>query len=143
MPKNIMDKLDKKSRGVVGEFRTFALRGNVMDMAVGIVIGSAFGAIVNSFVNDLIMPLVGFLTAGRDFTKLRFAFGDGDYINYGTFIQTVVNFFVIALSIFMMVKVINFVRRPKSKDEEGEKPTEAELLVEIRDILKEGKSDAP
>jgi large conductance mechanosensitive channel len=134
-----MERKDKKSiaerrKDVVGEFKKFALRGNVTDMAVGIVIGSAFGAIVNSFVNDLIMPLVGFLTAGKDFTQMRFRFGHESYINYGNFIQTVVNFFVIALSIFIVVKIVNRIRRPK---EAAPPPvTETDVLIEIRDLLK-------
>ncbi|MDR1027923.1 MAG: large-conductance mechanosensitive channel protein MscL [Clostridiales Family XIII bacterium] len=133
-------KKDKKDiaeqrKGIIGEFKQFALRGNVMDMAVGIVIGSAFGAIVNSFVNDLIMPLVGFLTAGQDFTQMKIPFGDDSYINYGNFIQTVVNFFVIALSIFLVIKIINSIRKPK--DSAPPPLTETDVLVEIRDLLKE------
>jgi large conductance mechanosensitive channel len=125
----------ESKKGVIGEFKQFALRGNVIDMAVGIVIGSAFGAIVNSFVNDLIMPIVGFLTAGKDFTQMKFPFGEDSYITYGNFIQTVVNFFVIALSIFIVVKIINKIRKPK--DETPPPLTETDVLVEIRDILKE------
>jgi large conductance mechanosensitive channel len=129
--------MSERRKGIVEEFKQFALRGNVMDMAVGIVIGSAFGAIVNSCVNDLIMPLVGFLTAGRDFTQMRVAFGDDSYINYGNFIQTVVNFFVIALCIFIVVKIVNSIRKPKEKETAPPAPTETDVLVEIRDILKE------
>ncbi|MDR1954079.1 MAG: large-conductance mechanosensitive channel protein MscL [Clostridiales Family XIII bacterium] len=129
--------LIRKRKRVVDEFKQFALRGNVMDMAVGIVIGSAFGAIVNSFVNDLIMPIVGFLTAGKDFSQMKISFGEDSYIMYGNFIQTVVNFFVIALSIFVMVKVINRIRKPKI---ETPPPTETDVLMEIRDLLKETSS---
>ncbi|MDR0356787.1 MAG: large-conductance mechanosensitive channel protein MscL [Clostridiales Family XIII bacterium] len=131
------DATAKKS--IIEEFKQFALRGNVVDMAVGIVIGAAFGAIVNSLVNDLVMPFVGFLTAGRDFTQMRIAFGRDSYIYYGNFIQAVVNFFVIALSIFVAVKLLNAIRKPK--EETPPPPSEAELLAEIRDILKERASE--
>jgi large conductance mechanosensitive channel len=124
-----------KHKGIVDDFKAFALRGNVVDMAVGIVIGAAFGNIVNSFVNDLIMPFVGFLTAGKDFTKMVFTFGEGDTVRYGAFIQAVINFFVIALSIFVVVKVFSALSRPK--DDAPVEPTEAEILKEIRDLLKE------
>jgi large conductance mechanosensitive channel len=128
--------LTKKS--LVGEFKEFALKGSVLDLAVGIVIGSAFGAIVNSFVNDLIMPFVGFLTAGKDFSKMQVQLGEAT-IMYGNFIQTLVNFFVIAFAIFIMVKFINVLRRPKNEDPEPvpEVSPETEILSEIRDILKD------
>ncbi|MDR0853417.1 MAG: large-conductance mechanosensitive channel protein MscL [Clostridiales Family XIII bacterium] len=127
----------KKHKGIVDDFKQFALRGNVVDMAVGIVIGAAFGNIVNSFVKDLIMPLVGLLTAGKDFSKMMFSFGDGDAILYGAFIQAVINFFVIALSIFIVVRVMN--RLSKPKDEPAPDPTELDVLNEIRDLLKAQK----
>jgi large conductance mechanosensitive channel len=129
-------KLAKKS--LVGEFKEFALKGSVLDLAIGIVIGSAFGAIVNSFVNDLIMPLIGFITAGKDFSKMQVHLGEAT-IMYGSFIQTLVNFFVIAISIFIMVKFINVLRRPKKDEVEPEISKETEILTEIRDILKETK----
>jgi large conductance mechanosensitive channel len=125
----------EKRKSIIGEFKQFALRGNVVDMAVGVVIGSAFGAIVNSFVNDLIMPLVGFLTAGKDFTQMKIPFGNESYIYYGSFIQTVVNFFVIALSVFIVIKIVNGIRKPK--DTAPPPLTETDVLVEIRDLLKE------
>jgi large conductance mechanosensitive channel len=121
-------------RGIIAEFREFALKGNVIDMAVGVVVGAAFSAIVNSFVKDIILPLVGFLTAGQDFTQMKFEFGDGDAIAYGNFIQTVVNFFIIAFSIFVVVKIINKLRNPKDTSPPVK---EADVLVEIRDILKD------
>jgi large conductance mechanosensitive channel len=135
--KNIKKHL-KKGNGILNEFKTFALRGNVIDLAVGIVIGAAFTSIVNAFVNDLIMPFIGFITAGTDFNKLYLKLGDAT-IAYGNFIQTIVNFFVIAVAVFLMVKVINLLRRGKPDDspEAVEAAAEEKLLTEIRDLLKE------
>jgi large conductance mechanosensitive channel len=134
--KNIKKHL-KKGHGILNEFKTFALRGNVVDLAVGIVIGAAFTSIVNAFVNDIIMPFIGFVTAGTDFNKLSLKLGDAT-IAYGNFIQTIVNFFVIALTVFMMVKVINLLRRDKPDDSPAaEAAAEEKLLTEIRDLLKE------
>ena len=124
------------TKGFISDFRSFALRGTVVDMAVGVVIGGAFGGIINSFVNNLVMPFIGMITAGQDFTKLAFHFGDGSTINYGLFIQSIVNFFVIALAVFLMIKLINSVLRKK----EAAEPSQLAVLVEIRDLLKDGKS---
>ena len=119
------------------EFKKFAMKGNVIDLAVGVVIGGAFGKIVSSLVEDLIMPLVGLLLGGVDFSGLSYTFGD-TVIKYGQFIQTVVDFFIIAFSIFM---VIRFLNRFKKKEEEAEVVPEVdkkeELLTEIRDLLRE------
>ena len=119
------------------EFKKFAMKGNVIDLAVGVVIGGAFGKIVSSLVDDLIMPLVGLLLGGIDFSGLSYPFGD-TVIKYGLFIQTVVDFFIIAFSIFM---VIRFLNRFKKKEEEAEVVAEVdkkeELLTEIRDLLRE------
>jgi large conductance mechanosensitive channel len=128
---------DKKNfiQGFIQEFKEFALQGNVFDMAVGVVIGTAFSNIIKSFINDLIMPCVGLLTAGKDFTQMKYSFGDGSAILYGDFIQNVVNFFIIAISIFLVVKFINAVRKPKPAEPPA--PTDVDLLMEIRDLLKE------
>jgi large conductance mechanosensitive channel len=119
------------------EFKKFAMKGNVIDLAVGVVIGGAFGKIVSSLVEDLIMPLVGLLLGGVDFSSLSYTFRD-TVIKYGQFIQTVVDFFIIAFSIFM---VIRFLNRFKKKEEEAEVVQEVdkkeELLTEIRDLLRE------
>ena len=119
------------------EFKKFAMKGNVIDLAVGVVIGGAFGKIVSSLVEDLIMPLVGLLLGGVNFSGLSYPFGD-TVIKYGQFIQTVVDFFIIAFSIFM---VIRFLNRFKKKEEEAEVVVEVdkkeELLSEIRDLLRE------
>ena len=110
---------------VLGEFREFAVRGNVIDLAVGVVIGTAFGKIVNSLVNDVIMPPIGILVNGVDFKSLAITLKHGPdaksmvTLNYGNFIQTVVEFVIIAWSVFLMVKVLNRIRRL------GEKPQPA------------------
>ena len=109
-------------KSFIKEFKAFISRGNVMDMAVGVIIGGAFTAIVNSLVNDVMMPLLSLLTGGFDFTKLSVVFGEGEHaatLNYGAFIAAVINFLLIALVIFVFIKLINkFVR--KKKDQEVE-----------------------
>lgn len=139
---------------VIKEFKTFAMRGNVVDMAVGIIMGGAFGKIVTSFVNDVVMPPLGALIGGIDFADMKLTVKDavlndaGEVIknavtlNYGVFINTIIDFLIIAFAIFMMVKAIN-----KMKKKEVEKPAapvtppepsnEEKLLTEIRDLLKE------
>lgn len=123
------------------EFKKFAIKGNVMDMAVGIIIGAAFGKIVSSFVADIIMPPIGVLLGGIDFSKLHITLReasdttDAISINYGIFINTIIDFIIIAFAIFLVVKQIN-----KLKKKEEAKPTEPSedilLLREIRDSLK-------
>jgi large conductance mechanosensitive channel len=129
----------KKHLGVIQEFKEFAVKGNMIDLAVGVVIGTAFTGLVKAFVDDLMMPVIGFITAGSDFKHLKFAFGEKSEILYGDFIQNLVNFFLVALAVFIMVKIVNAFRRPK--DEEPAPPTEAELLTEIRDLLKDRAAD--
>ena len=129
---------------MMSEFRDFAMRGNVVDMAVGIVIGGAFGKIVSSFVNDVLMPPIGMMLGGVNFTDLavtlREAAGEAGAVtlNYGAFIQTVVDFIIIAFAIFMVIKAMNNL---KKKEEEAppappQPSTEETLLTEIRDLLK-------
>lgn len=129
---------------MMSEFRDFAMRGNVVDMAVGIVIGGAFGKIVSSFVNDVLMPPIGMLLGGVNFTDLSMTLKEasGDVaavtMNYGSFVQTVVDFIIIAFAIFMVIKAMNSM---KKKEEEAPaappKPSvEETLLTEIRDLLK-------
>ncbi|MCM3707017.1 MULTISPECIES: large conductance mechanosensitive channel protein MscL [Cytobacillus] len=118
------------------EFKKFALKGNVLDLAVGVVIGAAFGKIVSSLVDDIIMPLVGLLMGGVDFTDLMVKVG-GAQVKYGLFIQNVVDFFIVAFSIFVFIRIIN--NRFKKKEEEALEPEvdpNVELLTEIRDLLK-------
>ena len=121
---------------MLSEFKKFALKGNVLDLAVGVVIGGAFGKIVASLVADLIMPIVGLLLGGVDFSNLSFTYGDA-IIKYGSFLQTVVDFFIIAFSIFLFIRLIS---RFKKKEEVTESApvidTKEELLTEIRDLLK-------
>ncbi|CAN2248534.1 large conductance mechanosensitive channel protein MscL [Bacillus vallismortis] len=121
------------------EFKAFAMRGNIMDLAIGVVIGGAFGKIVTSLVNDIIMPLVGLLLGGLDFSGLSFSFGDA-VVKYGSFIQTIVNFLIISFSIFIVIRILNGLRRKKEAEEEAaeEAPdAQEELLKEIRDLLKQ------
>ena len=128
------------------EFKEFALKGNVVDMAVGIIIGAAFGKIVSSLVGDILMPVIGLLLGGVDFTTLSItlkeatADSDAVLLTYGNFIQTVVDFLIIAAAIFLMIKALNSLQR---KEEEAAPPAppepsaEEKLLAEIRDLLKE------
>ena len=133
--------------GMLKEFREFAVKGNVVDMAVGIILGAAFGKIVSSLVGDVVMPPSGALLGGVDFSNLSFtlieatAAAPAVVIGYGKFIQTVVDFTIIALAIFAMVKVINTLKRKEAEAPAAPpEPTAQEvLLTEIRDLLKEKK----
>jgi len=95
---------------LASEFREFAIKGSVIDLAVGVVIGAAFGKIVDSLVNDIMMPIVGIFIGGHDFSKLSYKFGEAE-IKYGNFIQTTISFIVIALVIFMVIKAMNKLKR--------------------------------
>ena len=139
------------------EFKEFAMRGNVVDMAVGVIIGAAFGKIVSSLVNDIIMPLIGVVTGGMNFTDYKLvvqkAVMDGQEIikpevtmNWGAWVQTVVDFLIVAFCIFVMIKFINNLRKKAERQKEAEaepapaapEPSkEEQLLAEIRDLLKE------
>lgn len=135
--------LEKKSKGLFEEFKTFIKRGNVIDLAVGVVIGGAFSTIVSSLVNNIIMPIIGIIIGGYDFTGLSIKVKDAS-INYGTFIQNIINFLIIAFCIFILVKVINkFLHKAKEEKEEvkeePKKSDEVILLKEIRDLLKKQK----
>ena len=116
------------------EFRDFINRGSVIDLAVAVIIGAAFTAIVNSLVNDIIMPIIGVILGGVDFTSLAVQVGDAS-ITYGNFIQAIINFLIIAFVIFMMVKAINKASGPK-KEAAPAGPSSEDLLTEIRDLLK-------
>ena len=133
------------------EFKKFAFKGNVLDMAIGVIIGGAFGSIVNSLVNDIIMPVFGAITAGMDFKSMKFVISQAVVeggvvvkpeaaIMYGNFIQNVVNFLIISGSIFMAINIINksFGKHEieEAKDDAPKPPTQEELLTEIRDLLK-------
>lgn len=132
---------------ILKEFKEFAVKGNVVDMAVGIIIGAAFGKIVSSVVSDVVMPPIGLIVGGVDFSKLAItlkqASGDATavVISYGKFIQTVVDFTIVAFAIFMLIKAINTLKR-KQEEVPAAPPAptkEVVLLSEIRDILKEKK----
>lgn len=135
------------------EFKEFAMRGNVVDMAVGVIIGGAFGKIVTSLVNDIIMPGIGVLTGGANFSEYKYvmkqAVIDGTTgevitpeaaITWGAFVQTIVDFLIIAFCIFLAIRVMNRMRKPAEPEPAAPAgPTQEELLTEIRDILKEKK----
>ena len=128
------------------EFKEFISRGNVIDLAVGVIMGSAFGNIVTSLVNDIIMPLVGAIIGGIDFTTLSVTIRDSK-IMYGSFIQNIVDFLIIAVCIFLMVKIVNKLNNLHKKKNEEEvvveeikKNEEVILLEEIRDLLKKEKN---
>jgi len=139
----------KKKNGLISEFKEFISRGSVMDLAVGVIVGTAFTAIVNSLVNDVVMPFIGWLIGGLDFSQYKIvlspAAGDTPEtaILYGTFIQNIINFLLIALVVFLMVKAINKLHR-KKEEEPAPPPApdpQVELLKEIRDLLKEEVKD--
>jgi large conductance mechanosensitive channel len=132
---------------IIKEFKEFAMRGNVVDLAVWVVIGAAFGKIVTSLVTDVIMPLIGVLTGGLNFTDYKLILRPGVLategvaaipaltLNYGTFLQVVVDFLIVAFCIFMVIKAMNKIK--KKEEEPAEKwPTQEALLTEIRDLLK-------
>lgn len=130
--------------GMLSEFKEFAIKGNVVDMAVGIIVGAAFGKIVSSFVKDIIMPPIGVAMGGVDFSDLSVIIQEaaGDVpavaIKYGAFTQTIVDFVIVAIAIFMAVKVMNSMKK-KEEEAPKEEPTpsnEEVLLAEIRDLLK-------
>jgi len=131
------DKEKKEKKSFIGEFKEFAMRGNVMDMAVGIIIGTAFSAIINSLVKDIIMPLIGLLTGNYNFANLAIKLSDNNSLTYGQFISAVINFILIALVLFLIIKFFNKMRAQK----EEVAPTELDVLTEIRDLLKEKNKD--
>ena len=142
--------------GIIKEFKEFAMRGNVIDMAVGIVIGAAFGKIVSTLVADIIMPLVGAITGGRNFTNMFVWLGDGDkpaslalakesgqpYVGYGALISVTLDFIIVAFAIFMVIKMMNTAKKRFEKQQAAvpagppELSTDQKLLSEIRDLLR-------
>ena len=161
--KDMIKNAGQKSAGIWESFKKFAFKGNVVDMAVGVIIGGAFSKIVTSLVNDLVMPLIGLLTAGQDFKTLKWVLSpavmDGETVLkpeaavlYGAFLQNVLDFLLVAMTIFVVIKVLNY-RKDKREREAAEEaarkkaeeeaaaallpkePTEQELLKEIRDLL--------
>jgi len=152
-----MKALEKKLEGTMGEFKKFILKGNIIDMAVGVIIGGAFSKIVTSLVNDILMPALGAITGGASFNTLKYVIhpavvdGAGNEVSaeaailYGSFIQNIIDFLIIGFCMFFMVKAIAMVTA-RFRHEEEEKapapagPTAEELLAEIRDLLKEKES---
>lgn len=133
------DEIIKEGSKIFGEFKDFIARGNVIDLAVGVVIGSAFGKIVTSIVNDILMPIIGIIIGGIDFSGLGLKIGSAT-VNYGMFIQNVIDFLIVAICIFFFIKVIEKVTKKKEeKVEEAKKDEQIILLEEIRDLLKESK----
>ena len=125
---------EKKKNSLIAEFKEFISRGSVMDLAIGMIMGSAFTAIVNSLVDDIIMPIIGAILSGIDFTTLMISVGDAN-ITYGNFIQAIINFLCISIVVFIIVKAMNKFRR--AKEEAPPEPSkEEQLLTEIRDLLK-------
>ena len=126
--------------GFLKEFKDFAMKGNVMDMAVGVIIGGAFGKIVSSLVDDILMPAIGMLTGGVDFSNLAVKLGAGEtaaMLKYGMFIQNIIDFLIIALCIFMMIKAMNkLIKKKEEAPAPAEPGAEEKLLGEIRDLLK-------
>ena len=147
--KQISDEKIKKEKEKVNkfinEFKTFVSRGNVLDLAVGVVVGGAFSKIVTSLVNDIITPLIGVIIGGRDFSNLSLKIGDAN-IAYGAFIQNIIDFLLIAFCIFIFIKFINkFFMKKKEEEKKVEKPKkndEVALLEEIRDLLKKEKKSS-
>ena len=137
--------------GFVKEFKEFAMKGNVMDMAVGVIIGGAFGKIVSSLVDDVLMPVIGKLTGGVSFVDLFVTLGDGEYstlaaakeagaavIAYGQFIHNIIDFLIVAFCIFLMIKAMNKLKKEEPAEPAAPAgPTQEELLAEIRDLLKQ------
>ena len=136
--------------GFIKEFKEFAVKGNVMDMAVGVIIGGAFGKIVTSLVSDVLMPVIGKMTGGISFTDMFVNLGEGSYktlaeaqeagaavLAYGQFIQNIIDFIIIAFCIFLMIKGMNKLKKEKPEEPAAPAgPTQEELLAEIRDLLK-------
>ena len=145
MPK---EKIKNKATGLLQEFKTFISRGNVIDMAVGVIIGTAFTAIVNSLVKDVVMPVISVITGGVDFTDWKWVITEGTEevaecaVLYGQFIQNIINFLLIAIVVFAMVKVISALKYKKEEEKPAEPaappapPEDIVLLREIRDLLK-------
>ena len=130
------EELAKKGGKFVNEFKDFIAKGNVLDLAVGVVIGSAFGKIVTSIVDDIIMPIVGAIIGGIDFTGLSVKIGEAN-ITYGNFVQNVIDFLIVAFCIFIFIKIISkFKRKTDEEAVEVKKDEQVVLLEEIRDLLK-------
>lgn len=134
----------KKTRGLWEEFKNFAIKGNAFELAIAVVVGASFTAIVNSLVADLVTPLLGIVTHNVDFKTLVWEVRPGLLVKYGSFLQTIFNFIVVSLSIFAVFKLVSSARKRIFREGEqavppAEKPPQERLLEEIRDLLKEKK----
>ncbi len=129
------NKIIEKGTSTFKEFKQFISKGNVIDLAVGVIIGQAFGKIVTSLVNDILMPLIGIVSGGLDFSGLSYKIKDVP-IMYGTFIQNIVDFLIVSACIFIFVKLISKLNKKEEKKEEKKKDEQVVLLEEIRDLLK-------
>lgn len=130
----------EKKPGLWEQFKAFAFKGNVFDLAIGVIIGGAFGKIVSSMVTDIIMPLFGYVTAGMNFSSLKWVLNENATITYGVFLQNLFDFLVVAVSIFLFIQLVNKTRSKLEKEKEAEiakapSPTQEQLLTEIRDLL--------
>ena len=149
----------KKKKGIIKEFKEFAIQGNLFDMAIGVIIGGVFKDLVTSFTNNIIMPIIAIFTGDVDFSNLKIALGQikidpetgedlTNYLRYGDFLSSVISFLILTFVVFMMVKTVNKLRTMSKKEEEAEKApaappepsSEEKLLTEIRDLLKEKNS---
>ena len=148
----VMGKIDKKKEKIlkdatkkggkfISDFKSFIARGNVVDLAVGVVIGSAFGKIVSSVVDDILMPIIGVLIGGIDFSSLSIKVGEAK-ITYGSFIQNVIDFLIIALFVFIVVKIFEKFSKKEEEEAEAKEDEKVVLLREIRDALKKENADS-
>jgi large conductance mechanosensitive channel len=128
-------------RHFLHEFETFAVKGNAIDLAVGVVIGAAFGQITNTLSTNILTPFVGLLLGGYDFSKLSFTLAGNAVVGYGLFLQALLNFVLIAFALFLMVKLINRLTRKKKQEEQQAKPVETEEVRVLRAILAELKKE--
>lgn len=138
-----MKEINKNNIAKISEeasaFKNFISRGNVVDMAVGVIVGGAFGKIVTSLVNDMLTPIIGVLLGGLNFTDLKIKIGNANVL-YGNFIQSIIDFLIISVCIFVMVRLFDkFKKKEDKKEEKNTKSSEVLLLEEIRDLLKENK----
>lgn len=142
MKRRKVDKNDllKKGNSTLKEFKQFISKGNVIDLAVGVIIGSAFGKIVTSLVNDLLMPVIGIMIGGLNFSSLTVRVGDAT-IRYGSFLQNVIDFLIVAACIFVFIKVVSRLSKKKEQEETIKKDEQVLLLEEIRDLLKENQKN--
>lgn len=130
----------EKGNKTLGEFKKFISKGNVMDLAVGVIIGTAFGKIVSSIVDDILMPIIGVIIGGIDFSNLSIKVGSAT-IKYGSFVQNVIDFLIIAICIFFIVKILSKFNKKEDKNNESKKDEQVILLEEIRDLLKDKKKN--